>query len=343
MHAIRFAFAVIIAAALPLLWVSPAAAQPSGAPAAGPIYPNAQQPPALAEASERPQYASVPGPETNRLIQGAGREWREMRNSTLSTAAGWIVALAFAILALVYLVKGPVRLHGPETGERLPRFNALERSTHAVMATSFVLLALTGVVILWGKHLVLPWLGYSAFATFTAGCKLVHNFVGPVFVVSIVVGFLVYLRHNIPRAHDFAWLARAGGMFSGREMPSGKFNGGEKAWFWLGLAGLGTVLSVTGLILDFPNWSQGREAMQWANVLHLGAAALFIALGMGHAYMGTIGVEGAWRAMRDGDVDAAWARQHHRLWYEEMMGAEAETRPAPTPVSPARRRPVPVA
>ena len=320
---IRIALALVLSAFLAL--AAPAVAQGNSAAAAanGPIYPSAQPAPAWDVASEQRHYASVPGPEYDRLIQGAGRDWRAVRNGPLSTYGGWLVAVVLAGLFLLYASKGPVRLHEPETGRTLRRFGGLERATHFAMAASFVLLAVTGVIILWGKHLVLPWLGHSAFAAVTAGAKHVHNFAGPVFAVSILLGFAVFVKDNIPRAEDWKWLRRAGGMFSGREIPSGKFNGGEKAWFWIGLVLLGAAVSVTGLLLDFPSWD--RRTLQVSNMVHLGAAVLFIALGLAHAYMGTVGVEGAWRAMREGQVDEAWARQHHALWYEEVRAPAGRT------------------
>lgn len=329
---IRFAFSAALAAVLSLALpdAGARATPPPEAAAAGPIYPSAQPVPSWNLASEQPHYASVPGLETNRLIQGAGRDWRVLRNGPLSTYGGWLVAVVLAGLFLFYAVKGPVRLHGPPTGRTVRRFDGLERSTHFAMAASFVLLAVTGVIILWGKHLVLPWLGHAAFATVTAGAKHVHNFAGPVFAASILLGFIVYVKDNIPRPADWTWLRHAGGMFSGREVPSGKFNGGEKAWFWIGLVLLGAVLSITGLLLDFPAWD--RRTLQVANMVHLGAAVLFIALGLAHAYMGTVGVEGAWRAMREGQVDEAWARQHHSLWYEEMCARPAAPAGATAPI-----------
>ena len=111
-------------------------------------------------------------------------------------------------------------------------------------------------------------------------------------------------------------------MFGGEEIPSGRFNGGEKAWFWGGVVLLGAIVSVTGLILDFPNWNQGREAMQQANLVHAIAATLFISAAFGHIYIGTIGMEGAYRSMHDGYVDEQWAREHHRLWFEEVARGE---------------------
>ena len=280
--------------------------------------PGWNNPPAWDSASERPQYASVPGVDTNRLIQGAGREWREFRNGPVTRYGGWLLVATLAVILILYLVKGTVRLHGAPTGRLIERFNAVERASHWVMAISFVFLALSGIVILWGKHLILPWLGYTGFSWLTIVSKNIHNFVGPLFIFSLVVMFLIYVKDNFPAAGDGAWLARFGGMLGGNEMPSGRFNAGEKVWFWVGIVILGGAVSVTGLILDFPNWNQGREAMQQANVIHAIAAVLFIAGGIGHAYMGTVMVEGAYRAMRDGYVDETWAREHHSLWYDEV-------------------------
>ncbi|HYC35162.1 MAG TPA: formate dehydrogenase subunit gamma [Usitatibacter sp.] len=279
--------------------------------------PGWNNPPAWGGASERPGYASVPGVDTNRLIQGAGREWRAFRNGPLTRFGGWFVVAALAVVILLYLVKGRLRLHGAPTGRLIERFNAVERASHWVMAISFVFLALTGIIILWGKHIILPWLGYSAFSGLTVVSKNVHNFVGPLFIFSLVVMFLIYVKDNMPRAGDLKWILTFGGMFSGKEIPSGRFNGMEKAWFWFGLVLLGIVMSVTGLILDFPNWNQGREAMQQANVIHVIAAVLFIAGSLGHIYMG-LAVEGAYRGMRDGYVDETWAKEHHSIWYDEV-------------------------
>ncbi len=297
--------------------VAPQVAAPK--PAAGSTaVPGWNNPPAWDAASERPQYASVPGIDTNRLIQGAGREWREFRNGPLTRLGGWMLVGVLAIILVLYLWKGTIKLHGAPTGRLIERFNAVERVSHWVVAISFVFLALSGIVILWGKHIILPWLGYSGFSWLTVLSKNIHNFVGPLFIFSIVVMFLIYVKDNFFAPGDGAWLARAGGMLSGNEMPSGRFNAGEKLWFWLGLVILGTVISVTGLILDFPNWNQGRGLMQQANVIHAIAAVFFIALGLGHAYMGTLMVAGAWRAMKDGYVDETWAKEHHSLWYEDV-------------------------
>jgi formate dehydrogenase subunit gamma len=286
--------------------------------------------------SERPQYASIPGRETNRLIQGEGREWRAFRNGPLTRYGGWMFAFAFLVLLAFFLYRGPIKVHGAPTGKLIERFNAVERTTHWVMAISFVLLALSGIMILWGKHIVLPWLGYTGNSWLVIVSKNLHNFIGPLFIFSIVVMALLFLKDNLPRSYDIDWLKKFGGMFSktGEEVPSGRFNAGEKVVYWAGLLGLGAAMSITGLILDFPNWNQGRELMQQANVIHAIGAVLFICMIMGHGYLGSIGMQGAYRAMRDGFVDETWAKEHHAIWYDEVKAGKRSERVLPAGAQP---------
>ena len=279
--------------------------------------PGWNNPPAWGAASEQRQYASVPGVDTNILINGSGREWRAFRNGILTQAGGWIIVIALAVVLLLFLIKGRIRLRGAPTGRLIERFNAVERASHWVMAVSFVFLAITGIIIFWGKHIVLPWLGYTGFSWLTVAAKNIHNFVGPLFIFSLLVMFLVYVRDNLFRSGDMRWILSFGGMFSGKEVPSGRFNGMEKVWFWVSIVILGIIMSVTGLILDFPNWNQGRDAMQLSNVIHIVAGVFFIAGAFGHIWMG-LAMEGAYTGMRDGYVDETWAREHHSLWYEEV-------------------------
>ena len=300
---------------------APAPVQAAPVPAPGSTaVPGWNNPPQWEKVERTPQYASVPGRETNVLIQGQGHEWRKLRNGPVTQYGGWLLAIALGVLVLFYFIRGRIRLHGQPTGRMIERFNGIERVAHWTMAISFVVLAITGIVILWGKHIVLPWLGHSGFAWITIVSKNLHNFVGPLFIFSIVVFVLLYIKDNLPRAGDLAWLMKMGGLLSksGEHPPSGRFNGGEKLWFWGGVVLLGAVVSVTGLILDFPNWNQGREAMQQANVVHAVAAILFIAGSFLHIYLGTLGMEGAYKAMREGYVDETWAKEHHALWYEEV-------------------------
>ncbi len=284
--------------------------------------------------SGAPNYTGIPGRETGVLIQEplkfpgqsafatAGEAWRNFRNGPLMFYGGWVlVVVALAIIAF-YALKGAIRLKEKPTGRLIERFNALERVAHWSVAICFVILALSGLTILFGKFVLLPVIGYTLFAWLTALAKNLHNFVGPVFILSALLMIVVYVKDNFWRAGDARWIAKAGGMLTGEHVPSGRFNFGEKGWFWIGVVLLGIVMSVTGLILLFPNFDQLRTTMQQADVLHVIGAMAFVALSFGHIYLGTVGVEGAYQAMRTGYVDETWAKEHHELWYQDVKSGK---------------------
>ena len=265
-------------------------------------------------------YTSLQGREMGVLVQPSGETWRQIRNGPVTFYGGWLVVIVTLIVAAIYFALGPVKLHEKPTGRKLERFSLAERWAHWVMAISFVVLAVSGLIILFGKHVLLPVIGYTLFAWLTALAKNLHNFVAPLFAVSLLVFIVMFIKDNLPKAHDFSWFAKAPGFFAGKHIPSGRFNGGEKAWFWGGVVVLSIALVVSGAILLFPNFDQVRATMQQASIVHMVAAVLVMAAAIGHIYLGTVGVEGAYEAMRDGSVDEAWAKEHHEYWYNEVKG-----------------------
>lgn len=275
-------------------------------------------------ASGKAHYASLPGREMGVLIQSEGEAWRRLRPS-LYSAGGGLIAIALVLLMAFYAVRGPIGVEEKPTGRYIRRFSATERIAHWTMGLSFVLLAITGLVLTFGKFLLLPVVGYALFGWLATLSKNLHNFVGPIFAVVLPVFIVIYLRHNIPAAYDFKWFAQLGGLLTprGQHPPSGKFNAGEKALFWLLVCVLCVMLVVSGLVLNFPNFEQTRQQMQLANSVHLVAAMLGIAMACFHVYLGTIGHKGAYEAMRYGYVEESWAREHHPDWYEEVAAGKA--------------------
>ncbi|HEX7329170.1 MAG TPA: formate dehydrogenase subunit gamma [Casimicrobiaceae bacterium] len=269
-----------------------------------------------------PLVTTVTGRETNVLIQSAGQSWRAFRNSWFSVVAGWALVVLVLIIAAYYLVRGTLQLSGKPTGRKVKRFGAWQRSIHWATAITFVILAITGLIILFGKNILLPLIGYTLFSWLAILSKNLHNFVGPLFIICTVLIFFTFVRDNIWRAHDFTWLGRFGGLFSNKEVPSGKFNGGEKLWFWGGVFICGVLVAASGLVLDFPNFNQTRSTMQIADLVHITIATLFMLAGLGHIYMGTIGMAGAYDAMRTGYVDETWAKEHHEYWYNDIKAGK---------------------
>lgn len=256
--------------------------------------------------------------------QSEGQRWRMLRNGPVTFYGGWLLILLPLAILTFYKIFGPLRLHAPPTGRLIQRFDAWERGIHWASAGLFVILGLTGLTLLFGKHVLIPVIGHQAFSWIAVIAKNVHNFLGPAFFVSIVLLFLRYVRDNLWHSIDWLWVKDAHNVLRGQcHVPSYKFNAAEKVWFWGGVTLLGLVVSLSGLVLDFPNFDQGRHVLQVANLVHGIGALLFIAAAFGHIYMGTIGAEGALQAMRTGMVDETWAKEHHQLWYEEMKGKKS--------------------
>lgn len=265
------------------------------------------------------QTTQVRGRESAVLIQSGGETWRQVRNGLVTIYGGWLLVAILAVLGAFYAWKGPIKLHEKPTGRRMLRFGAWERMVHWGAAISFILLAVTGIINLFGKHILLPVFGYTLFSWLANLSKYIHNFVGPVFAFCTILMFFTFVKDNFPKAIDLTWLAKGGGMLSGEHVPSGRFNGGEKVWFWLGVTLLGIVVSITGFILNFPNFEQGRTLMQQANIIHAVAAVVFMIMALSHIYLGTLDADGAYESMRTGYVDEAWAKEHHDLWYQEAV------------------------
>ena len=266
---------------------------------------------------------TVVGRETNVLIQPQGQTWRTFRNSDISVFGGWALVLLFLAIATFYWVKGTLALHEPPTGRVVLRFTFLDRFIHWSTAITFSILAISGLIMLFGKAVLLPLIGYTLFSWLAELGKTLHNFTGPLFSVCVLMLFFNFVRDNFPGPGDWEWIRHFGGLFSKHEPPSGRFNAGEKIWFWGGACVLGIIVSMSGYVLDFPNFNQTRQTMQIAHVVHSVGAILFMLGGMGHIYMGTLGMAGAYDAMRTGYVDEEWAREHHAYWYNEIKGGRA--------------------
>jgi formate dehydrogenase subunit gamma len=256
--------------------------------------------------------STVKGRETEVLVQSWGETWRQIRNGPVTFYGGWLVVGVLAVIAALYFGKGPIKLHDKPTGRMLRRFSEWEMAVHWSVAISFCVLALSGLLMLFGKHVLLPVIGYTLFGWLTALGKNLHNFVAPFFIVAVSVMAVMWVKDNL-------WFRKAWGFFMrGEHAPAGRFNAAEKAWFWGGVVMLSIVMAASGLILLFPNFDQTRATMQEAWIWHAVGALLYVAIALGHIYIGTIGVEGAYQNMSKGFTDETWAKEHHDIWYNEM-------------------------
>lgn len=275
---------------------------------------------------------SIPAQRAGVLIQPAGREWRDFHEVTLRIIGAVAIIGMLALLVIFYLWRGMVRLEAGRSGRTLVRFNAFERGVHWMTATCFVILAISGLNITFGRPLLLPLLGPETFTAWSQWAKYAHNFLSFPFTLGVVLIFLMWIAGNIPNRVDFQWLKAGGGIVGQEHPPAQRFNAGQKLIYWIVVLG-GGAAAATGYLLLFPFYLTDIAGMQIAQVIHSVVAMLFIAAMLGHIYIGTIGMEGAFEAMGTGEVDVNWAKQHHSLWLDEEQARARETqaRPAATP------------
>ncbi|HEV7266326.1 MAG TPA: formate dehydrogenase subunit gamma [Falsiroseomonas sp.] len=277
---------------------------------------------------------SIPDAQAATLIQPAGRDWRAFHNVTLAWVGGIAVLGMLGILVLYYATRGRIRIEAGYSGRTIQRFNMLERTAHWMTASSFIVLALSGLNLTFGRHLLLPLLGPEAFATVTLWGKYAHNYLSFPFTLGVVLMFLVWVRDNIPNRVDLAWFKAGGGFVRRGHAPAGRFNGGQKMVFWITVIG-GTLVAVSGYVLIFPFWATDIAGQQLAHIVHGVVSVLMIAAIIGHIYIGSLGMEGAFDAMGSGQVDVNWAKEHHSLWVEDEMAKARETVAGPVAAKPA--------
>lgn len=330
----RYLHVVLVAAALALaIFSTSALAQklgPDGAP--NPTASSVQEQQLLNEFSRIQGRIDIPDRKAAVLIQPAGRMWDYFHEVLLHWGAAALILGTLLLLAVAYLALGRLPIKEGRSGLKLVRFKAIERFSHWLTAVSFVLLGLTGLNITFGKIVLLPVIGPEAFTAVSEVSKYVHNFVSFAFVVGLVLIAVIFIKDNFLQRVDIEWVKQGGGFIASKHAPAGRFNLGEKLVFWLSL-GAGLAVSASGFLLLFPFWVTDIFGMQIAQVVHAVVAVLFIALILGHIYIGTLGMEGAFEAMGTGEVDLNWAKEHHDRWTEEEI--EKGNGPRPPLATPA--------
>lgn len=262
---------------------------------------------------------TIPDTKSYVLEHPAGRNWERFHNVTLRWIAGVAILGFLAVIVIFYLVRGSVKLEGGFSGRKIVRFNWFERFVHWMTAVCFVILAISGLNITFGRPLLLPLMGAERFTVWSEWAKYAHNYLSFPFTIGVVLIFLMWLAGNIPNRTDIEWLKEGGGIVGDdKHPPADRFNAGQKLIYWVVVLG-GGIVAVTGYVLMFPFYGTTIDAMQTAEIVHGVTAALFIAFMLGHIYIGTIGMEGAFQAMGEGTVDINWAKEHHSLWLTKEM------------------------
>ena len=274
-------------------------------------------------------YTAVRGQETNVLIQSRGESWREARNGPVKILGALMVLGVIGALFVYQLITGGSKLEH-RTGRMILRWTFSDRVLHWYTAVLFILLAITGLSLLWGRNVLIPLLGKEGFAAWAGVAKPLHDYTALAFTAGLIVMVLKWFKNSLPAAYDWQWIKQVGGYLDGSHPPAGFINAGEKMYYWT-LVFAGTVLVASGFYLLFPNLGFERAAMQNANVAHGVSALILVTFVCLHIYLGTLGSEGAFEGMITGEVDEGWVHQHHSVWLEELQRGEGHVAPTGPP------------
>ncbi len=295
------------------------------------------------------------------LMQDGGMRWLELRKGPLAKNGGYLLLGTIVALAIFFLIRGRIRIEGEKTGRTITRFKAIERFGHWLLASSFIVLGITGLIVLFGRMGLIPLVGKEVYADIAYVSKWIHNSISWAFMLGLVMIFVMWVVHNLPDRTDINWLLKAGGLFSKHSHPPAKkFNAGQKLIFWSVII-FGASISASGLSLlmpfelpmfaktfsalnttgipqsigfgELPTQLAPHEEMQFAQLWHASVSFVLMAIILAHIYIGSIGMEGAFDAMGSGEVEEQWAREHHSLWVEEVETAVADVTDAEAAVS----------
>jgi formate dehydrogenase subunit gamma len=302
--------------------------------------------------------SQVRNPGATLLVQDSGMAWLQFREGPLRVYGGYFLLGVIVLLALFYLIRGRIRIEHGKSGVTIERFKAVERFGHWLLAGSFILLGITGLISLFGRMNLIPLIGKESYAMIALGSKWIHNNVSWAFMLALVMVFVMWVVHNLPSRQDLVWLAKGGGIIGKGHPPAKKFNAGQKLIFWSVIV-LGGSISASGLSLLFPfelpmfaatfvklnalgvpGWF-GMEPlpeilaphaeMQLAQVWHAVVSFILMGIILAHIYIGSLGMEGAYDAMGSGEVDLNWAKEHHSLWVEEVQAKDGKAPQSATP------------
>ena len=296
---------------------------------------------------------SIPDKNAATLVQSEGDGWREFREGPLVRYSIYAIGGTLVLLILFFLLRGRIRIDSGWAGITITRFRFLERMGHWLLAISFIILGLTGLLLLLGRHeftvfdmsfSLIALIGKDAFAWLAGWGKFLHNYVAFAFMAGLAWIFVAWVWNNIPMPRDLIWILKGGGLFwKGSHPPAGKFNAGQKLIFWLTILG-GASVSLSGWALLFPyttsffadtfvvvNGIFGTELptvlsplqeQQLAALWHAIMSVFLVCVILAHIYIGSIGMQGAFAAMGSGEVDLNWAKEHHSIWVQREQARE---------------------
>lgn len=223
-----------------------------------------------------------------------------------------------AICICHYFIWGP-KVFSHE-GKRLYIFSLFQRLIHLLAVISFLVLIPTGLMIVFGKYLGGGGLVMSA--------RHLHGLATITFAISVIPMFFFWVLEMLPTLDDIKWLFILGGYLSKekKEVPAGKFNAGQKMWFWVATLG-GVVMIATGSFMYLQDFDFGIAAglglfqidlLRLSAIIHNFLAVLIITFFLTHAYMSLFAIKGAIYSMITGYKEEEEVKYLHSSYYKKL-------------------------
>jgi len=223
-----------------------------------------------------------------------------------------------AVFFIHFLIIGP-KVFSHE-GKPIFAFTLFKRIIHGIAGVSFMILIPTGIMIVYGNYL--------GGGTPIEYARHFHGIATILFTISIVPMFIFWFVDMLPTSDDIKWMFILGGYLSKeiKEIPAGKFNAGQKMWFWIATFG-GFVMIATGASMYYQDFDLGiattlgisqidllRAAAIIHNVLSFAVTAFFFT----HVYMAAIAIKGAIYSMITGYKEHEEVKYLHSTWYKKL-------------------------
>ncbi len=256
-----------------------------------------------------------------RYDSGFGSLWTYLQGNEYFSYGVAIAMLSviFAFLAH-YMVVGPK--HFDHHGGKIYAFSKYVRVIHLIAALSWIVLVPTGIIMMWGDSF-----GGGFFVRLV---KNLHGLATILFAISIVPMLLMWGKRMLPSIYDIKWMMIVGGYLSKEKhpVPAGKFNAGQKSWFWIAVGG-GFVMILTGAAMYFLDFNTPIltstfgltqiEILRLSAIIHnvLGiVCAVFLLV---HIYMAAFAIKGAIHSIITGYKEEEEVYILHHYWYQELV------------------------
>ena len=238
--------------------------------------------------------------------------WRQTISGNLVSFMAWrnsalLPSFAIAIAAFIVIALGHFFTFGPkdytakDEKDLIPWYNTWERIIHGIVLVSFVVLMISGLMITYGR--------FFGGGGLTLTLREFHEIAGFVYTPAVAIMILMWIKEALPAAYDLEWLAHAGGYLGYKgQLKSGKFNAGQKFWFWI-IVVTAIVHVWTGLALFYQYGT--LPTMRLYVMLHLIATIPIVLMFIVHVYMSALGARGALTSIIGGKFSRTAALKYH--------------------------------